>query len=178
MAAIYAADVWCDGCADDIKDRIAAELFEGQGSVTFPDGWVAEGFDSVEDVRGHLDSMSEHDYDSDDYPKGCSDDEESDCPQHCGALDDCVNAEEDADGTRHGYFFGNALTSYGDDYVREAVIEALESGRNDSVALTLWKPCYDYIDYGPKGICVHCGDYAELDDMDECEDCINEDGSA
>ncbi len=174
MAAIYAADIWCDDCADDIKDRICTELWEQRESAECPDGTAVNEFDSRDDLYDHLVFMDERHYDSDAFPKHANDDEESDCPQHCAALDECINAEVLSDGTKVGYFFGNSLTSYGDDYVRDAVNEDRQSGDTGSVACELWATCYEYIDYGPEDYCVVCGEYADLDENDECEDCAED----
>ena len=166
MAAIYQADVWCDDCAEEIKDNIYAGRADEYDSLEREDWEFAVGFDD------------ESLYDSDEYPKGCSDDEESDCPQHCAAGADCINAEGCSDGERYGYFFGNSLTSDGNDYVREAVREDLDSGRNDSPAVEIWMAHYDYIDYGPEACCASCGDWAELNDDDECTRCVPDDDGA
>jgi hypothetical protein len=94
MAAIYQADLWCDDCADAIREQVQA--------------------------RGHApaDPDDEHTYDSDEYPKHAGDDDESDCPQHCGAGETCLNAIELPSGRKVGLLFGS-LTSDGVDYVRE-----------------------------------------------------------
>jgi hypothetical protein len=135
MAAIYQADIWCDDCADSIRDRI---WLDSRWGATYPSrkSWEkAIGFDD------------ERMYDSDDYPKYVDDDEECDCPQHCASQVDCINAEEFADGDKVGYFFGNSLTEEGAEYVKEAVREATGAGRDHSVALDIWKPFYDWINY-------------------------------
>jgi len=155
MVAIYQAALWCDDCAEDIKDRIANELFDRQGELEFPDGWVAEGFEDTADVRNHLDGMSEYDYDSDEYPKGCSGSDESDCPEHC---DGC------------GVFLENDLTSEGADYVVRTVRENRLEGRNDTVACTVWAEFYNYLDLPHWGVCDDCGVEAMIDDYDVCED--------
>jgi hypothetical protein len=174
MAAIYAADIFCDDCADDIRWRICRELWDDKDTAECPDGCPVADFDDIDELEEYLrDFMDERNYDSDAYPKGCSDDEESDSPQHCGSHGDCVNAEVLSDGSSCGYFFGNSLTFDGDDYVREAVREDRLAGCNDSVACELWAPCYDYIDFGPEDQCAACGDYAELNDDDECEGCAD-----
>jgi hypothetical protein len=105
MAAIYAADVWCDDCADRIRDDIANDMWDWnveRARNECPDGTPVSDFNSPRELNDYLRGMNESDYDSGEYPKWCSDDEESDCPQHCA---DC------------GYFFGNSLTSEGADYV-------------------------------------------------------------
>jgi len=150
MGAIYEADVWCDDCASKIKSRIASEC-RGTGTI----------IDHVDndDLVELLDDIDEREYDSDEYPKHYDEDtEESDCPQHCA---DC------------GTFLENPLTTDGADYVREAVIEAIESGRDDSVALTEWFPYYDWIDWGTIGKCYNCDKWSVEMGPDECSDCAN-----
>tara|TARA_R100001244_G_scaffold118839_1_gene88557 strand:+ start:160 stop:597 length:438 start_codon:yes stop_codon:yes gene_type:complete len=143
MAAIYCADIYCNDCADFIRKTIAKELFDNQGFAEFPDGWVSTGFDSVKDIVDYLDSMDEGCYDSDAYPKDCSDDEESDGPQHCSDNADCINAGELSDGFKYGYFFGNKLTRDGEDYVKEAV----RDGDDGDMAREVWAVEYSYLDF-------------------------------
>lgn len=100
MAAIYQANIWCDDCATAIRKRLR---LEGKAPEHPSD---------------------ERTYDSDEYPKIASDDEESDSPQHCAAHESCLNAIELPSGRKIGMLFGN-LTSNGVTYVRET---ALESG--------------------------------------------------
>lgn len=96
MAAIYCADVWCDDCAEAIRD----------------------------DIRGHgkapIDPDDESSYDSDEFPKLAGDDEESDSPTHCASGTDCLNADRLSDGTKVGLLFGE-LTDAGIEYVKEAI---------------------------------------------------------
>ena len=65
--------------------------------------------------------------DTDEYPQYV-DNDEADCPQHCG---DC------------GEFLENALTMDGYDYVKEAIMDDLKAGNDNSVAVTEWAPYYD-----------------------------------
>ena len=143
MAAIYCADIFCDDCAKDIKNTIAKELWANKDNAECPDGAGCKCFDSRDDLADYLEGMDERFYDSGDYPKYCSDDAESDCPEHCGSHDDCFNAGELSDGTKYGYCFGNTLTSDGDDYVREAV----RDGDDGGVAREVWAVEYSYIDF-------------------------------
>jgi len=162
MAAIYQADIWCDDCADSIKDHIWAESKEG-ATFSLRIDW--------EESVGYND---ERNYDSGEYPKGCDDDEECDCPQHCAAGPDCINAEGDADDYKYGYFFRNSLTLDGEDYVKEMVTEDVASGYADSVACTVWMPYYDWIDYGDIGICDGCGELAVCDNVGGfCANCVD-----
>jgi len=67
-------------------------------------------------------------YDSDEFPKGPYPDGggEADCPQHCGAGAQCVNAIEFDDGHKVGAWLENELTTDGVEYVREAIREGGE----------------------------------------------------
>ena len=175
MAGIYQADVFCDDCINEIKDRLAAEWFESISRDGLPDGAdIEDGFESVADLNDYLRGMDERNYDSDQYPKWCSDDEESDCPEHCGSHEDCLNAEELSDGTKCGHCFGNSLTSDGADYVVSAVNEDRLAGDTGSVACELWADVYFYLDYSEVVQCASCGDWVDecgLDEFDDCENC-------
>jgi len=98
VAYIYCADIYCDDCGEAIRQRLIAE---GKAPVDPTDEWS---------------------YDSDDFPKVAGDDDESDCPQHCGCGEHCVNAIE-IKGGKVGLLFGE-LTSDGVDYVEEVIEEA------------------------------------------------------
>ena len=93
--------------------------------------------------------------DTNEYPQYCCSDE-SDCPEHC---DGC------------GEFLENDLTSDGVDYVREAVDKDEEWGDTDSIAVTVWKPFYSYIDYANWGNCTECNKFAPRDCFDLCWEC-------
>jgi hypothetical protein len=67
MAYIYCADIYCDDCGKEICRNIKAEGH------------------APEDVN------DETTFDSDEYPKYCDDDAETDSPQHCGNHADCIN---------------------------------------------------------------------------------------
>jgi len=95
MAAIYQADIWCDDCADAIRQAIQAD----NAAPTDPD-----------DETG---------YDSDEYPKWASDDDESDAPTHCAGGSDCPNAETLPSGRKVGQLLGQ-LTTDGEEYVLAA----------------------------------------------------------
>jgi hypothetical protein len=101
-AYIYDADVYCEECAEKIRRRIRWE--------------------------GHAPAC-EHDqtsYDSGEFPKGPFTDGggESDCPQHCGNHEHCLNAITLSDGTKVGAFLENPLTTDGVRYVAEAIEES------------------------------------------------------
>jgi hypothetical protein len=74
------------------------------------------------------DTDDEFSYDSGDYPKGPTayGGGEADSPQHCGTC---------------GEFLENDLTSDGVAYIRDAVVEAIRSGRV-SDALRVWVEYY------------------------------------
>jgi len=97
MAAIYQADVWCDDCADAIRERIQA------------------------DGKAPADPSDESTYDSDEYPKYAPDDE-SEFPWHCAAGPNCLNAIKLPSGRKVGQLF-SSLTSEGYERVREAALE-------------------------------------------------------
>jgi len=151
MAGIYRADIYCDDCIDQAKDSIADVMWHDRALSVTPDGERVSEFASCKALNDYLRGMDERTYDSDEYPKWCSDDEESDCPQHCGNHEDCVNCEQTPDGFKYGCFLGNDLTSAGAEYVKETVQTDLREGYDDSVAVMVWKPFYDYIDYEEEG---------------------------
>jgi len=161
MAGIYCADIYCDDCVEDIKNRIADELWNDCASAMTPDGFVTrEHFHNREELELYLENMDERDYDSDSYPKYCSDDEESDCPQHCGSHEDCLDPTLLSDGSKVGHCFGNDLTSVGVEYVKEAV-------RDGGLVAELWRETYDWIDFPNE--CEECG--RDCDDGYLCEAC-------
>lgn len=112
--------------------------------------------DCAEAIQEDLDNAGHEDTgDTNEYPQYCSSDE-SDCPEHC---DGC------------GEFLENDLTSDGVDYVKDAVDDDEEAGIIDSVAVTVWKPFYSYIDYANWGYCAECGEFDERDCFDLCMEC-------
>lgn len=102
MAFVYQADIFCDDCGRDIRNRLDAE------------------------GKCPADPEDERTYDSDEYPKCCGDDEESDSPQHCGSHDDCLNAHILPSGRKIGCLIGTSLTSHGVSYVEEAIADGGE----------------------------------------------------
>jgi hypothetical protein len=116
VAYIYQADVWCDDCGRAICKRLKRE---GKAPADSDDEWT---------------------FDSDDYPKRASDDDESDTPQHCAAGEECVNALTLADGGKAGLLFGE-LTAVGVEYVKEALAEA-EEGFGSKQVTDLWQQHY------------------------------------
>jgi hypothetical protein len=186
MAGIYSADIFCDDCIEDIKNRICDELWENRDSVDcLPNGLSMSVCEDIVDLDSELRQMDERDYDSDEYPKYCDDDEESDCPQHCGSHDGCLNPTALPGGGEVSHCFGNSLTSEGEEYVKEAVREGGE-------VAALWKEVYHWIDFPgecdfcgcdtdsesdyicescEESQCVNCGEVTELDDNGECALC-------
>lgn len=115
---IYQADCWCNSCGKAICDRIAAEGFAPE------------------------DPDDERTFDSDEYPKYCGEDEESDGPQHCAAMDECLEAEVLSDGSRVGALLSTSLTTYGVDHLKEMVAE----GGNPALH-EFWKSQFDWVDF-------------------------------
>ncbi len=151
--AIYAADMWCEDCAEEIKRRIRAE-----GNAP-----------TDEDDQGS--------YDSDEFPKDCDVSCESDTVEHCAAGEDCINAIDFGD-WKIGCWLENDLTDSGNDYVMEAVREGRE-GAFDNDVTELWAEYYDYLDFRVMMVCNGCQEDFESDDLDEynycsdCEECVN-----
>jgi hypothetical protein len=143
MAYIYNADIFCDDCGKFIRGTIEAE-----GNAPNDPG-------------------DESSYDSDEYPKYCDGSSESDCPEHCGAGDTCFNAIEFSDGHKIGVWLENDLTTDGEEYTIEAVLEGGD-------VADLWREYYDYLSYATTIACNGCGDDFAPDDVDDdnfCEDC-------
>jgi hypothetical protein len=91
MPYIYQADLWCDSCGHAIRRQLRRE--------------------------GH--AAAKYGYDTDDFPEFVSDPGEADCPQHCGAGDECLEAVE-LSGHKIGALLSTALTAEGVRYVEEA----------------------------------------------------------
>ena len=118
MPFIYQADCWCDSCGEAIKERLLATATDEEKQ-----NW--------EDERN---------YDSGEFPKSMGDDEESDSPQHCASLDECLEAEELLSGQKIGCLLSTNLTNDGVTYVKEAVAEGGEVAE-------FWKERFDWIDF-------------------------------
>lgn len=97
MAFIYRADIWCHDCGLALCERLTRE------------------------GKAPSDPNDESTYDSDDFPKPASDDDECDCPQHCAAGSDCVNAVTLPSGHKIGALIGG-LTAAGIEYVQEEIV--------------------------------------------------------
>ena len=78
--------------------------------------------------EGHApaDPQDECSYDSDEYPKYAGDSGEADCPQHCGAAEECLEAIELPSGRKVGASVSTELTGEGIRYVESAVAEGGE----------------------------------------------------
>lgn len=100
-AYIYAADIYCADCGEDIRRRLKAE---------------GEQPENAED---------ETTFDSDEFPKGPYPDGggEADCPQHCGNHANCLNPTIIGE-QKCGHFLENPLTTDGVKYVLESQIES------------------------------------------------------
>lgn len=111
MPYIYAADVWCDSCGEKIKAGLESPA----------------------------DPADETSYDSDEYPKAYdAEHEESDTPQHCGAGEQCLEAEELPSGQKIGALLGTRLTTHGVEYLRELLADETDvSG--------FWRKHADYL---------------------------------
>ena len=104
LVYIYAADIYCKQCGEAIREQIIRERFAPE------------------------DPDDERSYDSGEFPKGPYPDGggEADCPQHCGAGPECVNAIECDDGRKVGVWLENELTTDGVKYVCKAIREGGE----------------------------------------------------
>ena len=118
MPAIYQAECWCDKCADEIKSRLLADATDEQ-----KEDWEDESA-----------------YDSDEFPKYMSDDQESDSPCHCAAGEECLAAEVLASGLKIGALLSTSLTSEGAEYVKQAVSEGGEVAE-------FWRNQFSWIDF-------------------------------
>jgi len=110
---VYAADLWCEDCGRDIRNT----LIEMGKAPQNPD--------------------DQSSYDSDDFPIEISSDEETDCPYHCGAGEECFNAEVMPDGQKIGAWLENPLTSYGIKQLEQQIREEPEN-----VVVQFWSEHY------------------------------------
>ena len=105
---IYAADTWCEDCANAIKEQLDKE------------GKTPE------------DPNNEHTFDSDEYPKGPFDssNETTDSPDHCAAGAECLNAIVDGD-QKYGCWLEQPLTNEGVEYtlgmIRDTIVRSIDA---------------------------------------------------
>lgn len=97
MPYIYAADLWCYSCGREIRKRLRRE------------------------GKAPADPHDENSYDSDEFPKFVGDAGEADCPQHCGAGEECLEAIELPSGRKVGALLSTELTGDGVRYTQEAI---------------------------------------------------------
>ena len=102
MPFIYQADLWCNSCGRAIRKRLRRER------------------------KAPADPRDEYSYDSDEFPKYASDSGEADCPQHCGAGEDCLEAVELPTGRKVGALLSTDLTEEGVRYVEETIAQGGE----------------------------------------------------
>ncbi len=90
----------------------------------------------AEEIISDLDKKGiEDSRDTNEYPQWCQPTEEADCPHHCGGC---------------GEFLENNLTTDGADYVLAAVADDLAEGR-ESIAVTVWQPYYNWLNFPTQG---------------------------
>lgn len=114
---IYAADIYCEACGEDIRRRLTAE---GKAPK-------------------HPDRQGT--YDSDEFPKGPFSDGGGECdgPQHCAAQEECLNALVLPSGNKVGAWLENPLTEEGVRYLREMIAESY--GKKNEVT-QFWQEVY------------------------------------
>jgi len=119
LVFVYAADLYCEDCGAKIREELTAK---GQAPEDPEDEWS---------------------YDSDDFPKGPTEETESDSPSHCGGC---------------GVFLESPLTSEGEAYVIETVKRNRDGNGTPapkfdrSVCIYSrpseeWAAYYDYLDF-------------------------------
>jgi hypothetical protein len=116
MAYAYNADIFCDRCGNAIKFALRA------------------------DHKGPEDEDDQSSFDSDDFPKWADEDEATDCPQHCGAGEECKDAI-DLEGRKVGALIGSNLTREGIEYVIETLSEPART-RFQRALGALWAEAY------------------------------------
>lgn len=118
--SIYDADIYCDGCTNDIKERLDKE------------GKTPE------------DPDDDRTFDSGDYPKVSNlEHEESDSPQHCGSHEHCVNAIKLPCGSKIGAWLGGSLTGEGIESLADTIWNDLVSTSEHSRQVgRLWRQIY------------------------------------
>lgn len=119
--SIYQADVYCDGCTEDIKtelkrDRKAPDPDDDEGS-----------------------------FDSDDYPKMVNhEDEHADSPQHCESHEECIFAIKLPYGKKIGAWLGSQLTGEGIEYTADTIWSNLVNTSDHKKEVgRLWRHLYE-----------------------------------
>lgn len=120
MPSVYAADLWCDACADKICDNISKFCPE----------------------RVPADLENESSWESDVFPKRVKDLGAMDYPKHCSSDSNCVMPLRLSDGRIEGALLNNELTDAGVDYVRECMRES----PNDPL-VRFWREMYTEAGY-------------------------------
>lgn len=134
-AYVYAADLWCEDCAVEIRERRIEEMVAGEHRYAH-DAVLSVGhmWDNIptrtkEALLAQWLDEYEIRYDSSEYPKGPYPDGggEADSPQHCGGC---------------GLFLENPLTEDGWRYVRNSAEDFLiyDEGRAD----VIYEWCVEY----------------------------------
>ena len=120
-AYVYRAALWCGPCVKKLLVASYASLHDLDLSP-------ADTLERAKEIRGY---KNESDYDSGDLPKGPypNGGGEADTPQHC---DGC------------GVFLGNPLTTDGERYVIEQLVEHARDGRGDAEVLNTWGSFYGF----------------------------------
>lgn len=152
--AVYNADCWCEECAADIKKKIVTGWLTGfieqiyhemksplagisGKSVKLEISGKASGL--VEDLRDRIiEYMDEQTLDTDDWPSCGIPEESVDCPSHCGAHEECLEAEVLDDGSKIGALLGTSLTPDGVEYVKEQLLEGALRKEGPSLVEKFW----------------------------------------
>lgn len=153
MVTIYNADVWCEDCGEDLKRQIAKELVKEIQPLLkkkFPKSVVDFPSERLADLEQAIIEICDNStMDSDDWPQSGYPEEATDSPQHCGAGEDCLNAEELSDGSKVGKLLGTELTEHGVDYLN-AMLSDRPSGKN--IALhEFWRGEFHHYDLIEEG---------------------------
>lgn len=137
MPAIYCADCYCDSCADKLREVIRSDrAIAGEPPI---------------------DESDERSYDSDEFPKYMSEDEESDTPEHCASQADCLEAETLPSGHKIGKMLSHSLTGEGVKYVEEYIAEGGEVAE-------FWREQFSSAgyDFNLTDIAERCPDFGEF----------------
>lgn len=102
---VYCAALYCEDCGEAICEALTAE------------------------GKRPPEANDEGSFDSNDYPKGPTDEGESDTPSHCDACHEFLETD---------------LTDEGREYAERLAREAFAKGQLDSISLTVWAPFYGF----------------------------------